>query len=329
MKAACYEQFGAAEDVIHIQDIALGPPAPGEVQVRIHASGVNPSDVKKRAGARGAMSDPRIIPHSDGAGVVMALGDGVDPALDGQRVWLCEAQHGRASGTAAEQINLPAGLVHPLPAGTTFVEGAAIPIPMMTAHRCLTSSQPIEGRTVLVTGAMGRVGRYALQMARILGARVIATAGSDADCAAANRLGAQHTANFRAPDYAQQLRDAAGSEGIALVVDVEFGHNHPDYLDLLQDNAVIASYASGLQPRPEIDFYALMFRNVFLHPILVYSMPQAAKHAAKQAINDMLERRLINHHIGHTVPLDDTARAHQLVESGARGAVIVEMPATT
>ena len=159
MKAVYFERFGSASEVLQVGDKPIDLPASGDLQIAIEASGVNPSDVKKRIGLRGgAMTEPFIIPHSDGAGVVVAVGEGVDPAWMGRRVWVCEAQHDRAHGSAAERVNLPVSMVHPLPDNTSFAEGAAIPIPMMTAHRCLTSAGPVDGCTVLITGAMGRVG---------------------------------------------------------------------------------------------------------------------------------------------------------------------------
>ncbi|MEM7291977.1 MAG: NADPH:quinone reductase [Pseudomonadota bacterium] len=324
MKAAFYEHFGTAADVLVVGDKPIGKPAEGEVQIRMMASGVNPSDVKKRAGARGEMTDAFVIPHSDGAGIVQALGAGVDQGWLNQRVWVCEAQHGRALGAAAEQVNLPIGMIATLPDNTSFAEGAAIPIPMMTAHRCLTSAGEIEGLTVLVTGAMGRVGHYAVQMAREMGARVVATVGSEEDLAEVRALGVTEAVNFRDTDHFEQLLEMIGPSTVDRVVDVEFGANLLSSLPLLKDNAVIASYASGREPMPQIDFYALMFRNIFVHPVLVYSMPAAAKVSAKASINAMLSAEKIVHRINHTLPLDDIARAHELVEAGARGAVIVE-----
>ncbi|MEM7206565.1 MAG: NADPH:quinone reductase [Pseudomonadota bacterium] len=322
--ATYYQTVGDAQAVLKTGEKPLPGPGAGEVQVRMMASGVNPSDVKKRAGARGEISDAFIIPHSDGAGVVDEIGSGVDDAWLGQRVWVCEAQHGRAFGTCAHECVVPVALIHPLPDNTSFVEGAAIPIPMMTAHRCLTSSGDARGKRILVTGASGRVGYYAVQMAREMGAEVVATVGSDAERTDSNNLGASHAFNFRDASHIEAMLDALGAASLDLIVDVEFGENCSRYLPLLKDNAVIASYSSSRAPTLTINFYDLMFRNIFVHPVLVYSMPDQAKTDAKASINDMLERGAIQHRIAHCVGLDRTAHAHELIESGCKGSVIVE-----
>ena len=194
---------------------------------------------------------------------------------------------------------------------------------MMTAHRCLTSAGSIEGLTVLVTGASGRVGHYAVQMARSMGARVVATVGTDDDRADIETLGAEAVYNFRDDSHPQAMLDTLNSAAIDRVVDVEFGHNLARYLPLLKDNAVVASYASAIEPNPQVDFYALMFLTIFIHPVLVYSMPEAAKNAAKECSYELLAGDEIVHRINHTIPLERIADAHRLVESGARGAVIV------
>lgn len=325
MKAAFYESFGDARDVLTVGEKPLTAPAEGELQIELRASGVNPSDVKKRAGARGEMSDEYVIPHSDGAGVVSAVGSGVSGDWIGKRVWICEAQHGRPHGTSAAAANLPESMVHPLPDNTSFAEGAAIPIPMMTAHRCLTSAGPVDGQTVLVTGAAGRVGHYAVQMAKQMGASVVATVGSDEEIGAVQSLGAATAVNFRDADYVVQLTELIGPASVDVVVDVEFGENVADYLSLLRDNGVIASYSSSRNPNPTIAFYDLMFRNIFVHPVLVYSMPNEAKYAAKRDINNMLESGAITHRIAHTLPLDRIVEAHELIENGCKGSVIVDI----
>ncbi|MGL4280395.1 MAG: NADPH:quinone reductase, partial [Albidovulum sp.] len=180
MKAVWYEGFGPAEKVLHHGDLPDPAPGPGEVLVRLHASGINPSDVKLRAGMRAGavMGWPRIVPHSDGAGVIEDVGAGVDPARIGERVWIWNGQWQRPFGTAAEFIALPSEQAVRLPETTSFAEGACFGIPAMTAWFALFADGPIAGKTVLVTGGAGSVGRYACQMARLAGARVIATVSS-------------------------------------------------------------------------------------------------------------------------------------------------------
>ena len=325
VRAAFYERFGAAADVLQLGERFLPSPAQGEVQVKVHASGVNPSDVKKRAGFRGGFEHDFVIPHSDGAGVVMAVGEGVAENRVGQRVWLYEAQYNRTWGAAAEYLNLSSERAALLPDTTSFSEGAAIGIPMMTAHRCLTSNGSVEDKTVLITGGQGRVGYYAVQLAKLFGADVISTVSNEAGVNELLELGADVVVNYKDADYPGEIKEAR-PDGIDLVVDVEFGGNFKTYLPLLKDNSVIASYASSKQPNPELPFYDLMFKNIFLHPILVYSMPEAAKKQAIEAIHSFLEQGKIKHRIAKEFSLEDIARAHETVEnSELRGSVVITL----
>ncbi|RMH49245.1 MAG: NADPH:quinone reductase, partial [Alphaproteobacteria bacterium] len=183
MRAAVYRRTGPAEEVLTVEDLPDPVPGPGEVLVRVHASGVNPADVKRRGGWLGQRMDhPLVIPHADGAGEIIATGPGVDPARRGQRVWLWNAQGGyggpgRAFGTAAELCALPQSQAVPLPAALSFAQGACLGIPAMTAHRAVFADGPVAGRTILVAGAGGAVGHFAVQFAAAAGARVIGTAG--------------------------------------------------------------------------------------------------------------------------------------------------------
>src|SRR5690348_5866957 len=179
MRAAWYERNGAARDVLTVGEMPDPVAGPGEVVVRIHASGVNPSDVKSRQGTRGPMAFPRVIPQSDGAGIIAAVGEGVAASQIGQRVWVYNAQWQRPFGTAAELVALPASMAVPLPEGVGFAEGACLGIPASTAHHAVFADGPVARKTVLVTGAAGGVGHYAIQLARWGGARVLATASSE------------------------------------------------------------------------------------------------------------------------------------------------------
>ena len=323
VRVAFYESFGAAADVLQVAERALEKPARGEVQVQLHASGINPSDIKKRAGLRGDFTHDFVIPHSDGAGIISDVGEGISKDRIGQRVWLYEAQHNRTWGTAAQSINLPTERVAPLPDITSFSEGAAIGIPMMTAHRCLTSYGSIGGKTVLITGGQGRVGYYAVQLAKLFGADVVTTVSNDEGVRELLELGADIAVNYKDSNYPATIQEAR-PEGIDLVVDVEFGGNFKAYLPLLNNNSVIASYASSQEANPELPFYDLMFKNIFLHPILVYSMLEEAKTRAVKDINKVLDRGKIKHRIAKKFGLEEIAQAHQAVEnSELRGSVVV------
>jgi len=227
MRAGWYERGGPAHEVIAVGDLPDPVAGAGEVLVRLHASGINPSDYKRRAGAG---PGPRVVPHSDGAGVVAALGDGVGGLAVGQRVWVFNAQHERNMGTAAELIALPAFLVRPLPDNASFNEGACFGIPAMTGHRAVFMDGPVTGQTVYVPGALSRVGAYCVQFAKWGGARVIAAASSDAKADAARELGADAVVRRDGTDaagLAAQVLDATGGRGVDRVCEIEFGGNMP------------------------------------------------------------------------------------------------------
>jgi NADPH2:quinone reductase len=322
-RTAFYERFGPANEVLRIGSRELPPPGLGEVCVELHASAVNPSDVKKRAGLRAPPLEGFVIPHSDGAGVVVAVGRGVPKSTIGRRVWLREAQHGRVWGTAAEHLNVPVGLTAWLPDAMTFAEGALLGIPLMTAHRSVTLAGARSGKRILVTGAQGRVGYYAVQLAKALDAEVIASVGAEDDAEEIYDLGAELVVSHRDADFPRKILAHAGGEKLDAVVDVEFGHNVERYLPCLADNAVIATYSSSLQPNPSIPFYELMFRNTSVHCVLVYTMPAAAKAAAIATLTPLLERRRLRHRIVWEAPLERIAEAHEAIERGVRGCVVL------
>src|SRR3954453_843646 len=191
MKAAWYETQGAARTVLVVGEMPDPVPGPAQVRIRVAASGINPGDVKKRQDAFGyGMPYPRVIPHSDGAGTIDRVGDGVPASRVGERVWCYGAQSYRPFGTAAEYVVVPAAQAVPLPDGVPFEQGACLGIPGVTAHRCVHAAGPVAGRVVLVQGGAGAVGICAVQLARRAGARVIATVRSSADEAVALRAGA-------------------------------------------------------------------------------------------------------------------------------------------
>lgn len=326
MRAAWYEWFGPAGEVLRVGELPDPEPGPGEVLVRLHASGVNPSDVKLRAGARpgATMEHPRVVPHSDGAGVIEAVGEGVDPARAGERVWVWNGQWRRALGTAAERIALPAEQAVPLPEGTSFAEGACLGIPAMTAWAALFHDGPVEGGTVLVTGGAGTVGRYAVQMARLGGARVITTVSGPAKAAHAGA--ADHVINYREEDVAERVLAITGGRGVDRVVEVEFGGNLDATARVIAEGGTIAAYASGAVKEPVLPFYPLMFRNVRLHMLLVYLLDPAVRRSGEAELVRWLEEGRLSHAVAETFPLAETAAAHRAVEAGDRlGTVVVEM----
>jgi NADPH:quinone reductase-like Zn-dependent oxidoreductase len=324
VRAAFYERYGDAAEVLEVGEIPDLEVGPGEVRVAVAASGVNPSDVKARAGARGAMAFERVVPHSDGAGTVEAVGPGVPADLLGQRVWLWEAQWNRPWGTAAAHTVVPARCLAPLPDAASFEEGACLGIPALTAHRCLFADGPVEGKTVLVGGATGRVGAYAVQLAKHGGATVLATVGSDDKAERAAKLGADHVLDYRSDGLAGQVLDLTAGRGVDRIVDAEFGANLAADTAMLAANGAISTYASAADPKPTCAVYPLMLKNATLRFVLVYDMPEEAKQQAARAVNDLLAAARLQHQIAVTLPLDQIAAAHAAIEGNtAQGCVIV------
>lgn len=316
MKAAFYDRNGPAAEVLQVAELPKPAPGTGEVLVRLRCSGVNPSDVKSRAGLRAKMAWPRVVPQSDGAGIVEAVGDGVDPARIGERVWVWNGQWQRAMGTAAEYIALPAVQAAHLPDNTPFEAGACLGIPAMTAHRCVFADGPVAGQKILVTGGAGAVGHYAIQLARWGGAQVIATASGPEKIAHAKAAGADRVVNYRSEDVAAAVKDFTRGDGVDRIVEVEFGGNLATSLACLKQNGVIATYASSAVMEPKLPFYPMMFQGVTLRMVLVYILPEAARRQAVQDINHALAQGALMHAIAETYPLAQIAAAHQAVESG-------------
>ena len=324
MRAAYYESNGAARAVLQLGDVPTPEPGVGEVRVKLMASGVNPSDVKAREGRTRKIAYPRVIPHSDGAGVIEAVGGGVNKARIGERVWTWNAQWKRAFGTCAEYVVLPEEMAVPLPAHVSFEEGACLGIPAMTAHRCVFADGPVAGQTILVTGGAGAVGHYAIQLARWGGAKVIATVSGADKATHAKAAGADHVVNYKTDDVAQSVKEITKGQGADRVIEVEFGGNLATTLTCLKTNGVIATYASSAVMEPKLPFYPMMFMGLTLRMVLVYILPDAARRQSIQDINQALVQGALVHAIAESYPLERIVAAHQAVESGkAIGNVVV------
>jgi NADPH2:quinone reductase len=326
VKAAFYERFGPASDVLQVGDLDAPKPGAGEVLVRIEASGVNPSDVKLRAGQRPGATMPysRVIPHSDGAGVIEFAGPWADRRRVGQRVWLWNGQWRRAYGTAAEYIAIPAEHAVPLPDATSFEAGACLGIPAMTAWAAVLGDGPVEGKTVLVTGGAGSVGRFAAQIARLAGARVIATVSSEAK--AAHVRHADHVVNYRTTNVVAAVNDITYGAGVDRVVDVDFGVNLPATSELIREGGTIVAYASAGLREPALPFYPLMFRNVTLRMLLVYLLDPEARKRGIAHLTRWLETGALDCAVAATYPLEEIAAAHAAVEAGEKLGTIVVRP---
>ena len=325
MKAVWYEKNGPASEVLVQGEMDRPFPAAGDVLVRLYASGINPSDVKARAGSR-PMAFERVVPHSDGAGVIEAVGFGGNAHLVGKRVFVRNGAWQRANGTAAEYISLPMSMVHLLPDSASFAVGAALGIPALTAACAVLKDGPVDGETVLVHGGGGTVARLAVQIAVDSGARVIATTGDMSKADWISAAGASVVMDYNDPDFVKAANDAAGADSISRIIDAECGKNLASSVEIIAPKGTILGYGSVLQPMPELPFMNMMFKHVTLSTILVYLLDDDEAAAYAAIIFDMLERRLLDVPVEGRFSLDDAAAAHELVEAGQRrGAVVLEI----
>ncbi len=325
MKAIWYEKQGAATQVLQFGETTDPRPGPGEVRVRVAVSGVNPVDVKRRLGGRGEMPAPRVIPHLDGAGVIDSVGAGVAESRLGQRVWVYEAQGDRPFGTAAELVTVPARCAVPLPEAISFDEGACLGVPAMTAYACVFADRDLQGKTMLITGGAGAVGRYAVQFAKLSGAQVIATVSNDEKARLATSAGASEVINYRTEDVAARVQQITDGQGVDRIIEVEFGGNLDVSLQVLKPGGVIATYASQAVPEPKIPFYTLLYKNIVVRHVLVLLLSSKEKEQAVATISRWLEQGVLKHHLGQRFPLEQTAAAHEAVENAALGKVRIEI----
>jgi NADPH:quinone reductase len=324
MRAAWYEKQGPARAVLIVGEMPDPIPASGEVRIRIASSGINPGDVKKRQDSFSVgMPYPRVIPHSDGAGRVDQIGQGVPSEWLGRSVWCYGAQSYRPFGTAAEFTVVPLDRVAPLPQNVSPDQGACLGIPGITAHRAVHIAGDVMGRTVLVQGAGGSVGLCAVQLARRAGAHVIGTVRSSADEEVAKNAGA-HEVLRNDREFRKRIA-AAAPEGIDHVVEVAFGANIQSDIELLKMGGSIATYATDAAT-PAIPFWQMVFKNIRLFFLGSDDFPKEAKTAAAQDLNAALENGWSGFEIAERVPLSEIARAHELVEHPAKRGRIVVAP---
>jgi len=326
MKAVWYERCGPATEVLSFGERPTPSAGPGEVRIRLEASGVNPADVGRRAGNYRGLEFPLIIPNSDGAGIVDQVGSGVTRLKVGQRVWLFNGQrNGRALGTAAEYIALAEQLVTPLPDQLSFAQGATLGIPAMTAWCSLFADGPVPGKTVLVTGGAGAVGHYAVQFAKWGGARVIATVSSAAKAEQARLAGADLAVNYKTEDVVAKALDFTGGRGVDHLVDVDFGGNIATTLKLMAMNSTVAVYATNGNRTPVVPMREVMEKCINLRGLVLFALPWPLLSAAQADITKWLMAGPRLHNIAGQYALSDTAQAHLAVEKGDKlGTVVVD-----
>ena len=324
MKAAWYEKQGPAQEVLTVGEMPDPNPGSGEVRIRIAASGVNPGDVKKRGDTFAlGMPYPRVIPHSDGAGTVDKVGEGVSADWLDKLVWCFGAQSYRPFGTAAEFTVVPVTKIAPLPANVSPEQGACLGIPGITAHRAVNVGGPVSQRTVLVQGAAGAVGMCAVQLARFAGARVIGTIRSSAEEETARNAGADEVV-LNDSEFPARMK-AIAPDGIDHIVEVAFGANIDRDVELLKMGGSIATYATNTTA-PPIPFWQMVFKNIRIFFLGSDDFPAEAKAAGARDINSALEAGWKGFPISERIPLQEIARAHELVEHPVRpGRVVVTL----
>ena len=327
MHAAFYEGTGPASDVLHVGEMATPIPGPGEVRVRVSWSGVNPSDVKARAGLRSkTLPFPRIIPHSDGSGVIDQVGPNVPSTRIGERVWVWNAGWMRPFGTAAQYVVLPSEQAVVLPENTDLAIGACLGIPALTAYRAVTVDGGVADKSVLVAGGAGAVGHYAIQLARIKGARqIIATVSGPEKAILAREAGADLVLNYRTDNLPADIEDATHGQGIDRIVEVDIAANINLDIALLRPDGEVIIYGSG-NSEIGLPFSPAIRKGVHLYFFIVYSLDPDIRRSALADLSLLLAENRLSHNIAARLPLAQIAEAHALVEQGrVSGNVVLEV----
>ena len=317
MKAVWYESIGEAEQVLNYGDLEDPQISDGEVLVKLKTSGVNPSDVKIRAGARGELQFPRIIPHSDGGGIIVEVGEEVSEDRIGERVWIWNGAFGRAFGTCAELIVLPSSQAVAMPENVSFETAACLGIPASTAYYGIFADGPVKDQTILITGGAGAVGYLGIQLAKWSGAHVISTVSGDDKATVAESAGADLVVNYKTDDVIKAVNDFTKGHGVDRILEVEFGGNLSVSEHVIKNNGVIAAYGSVTEANPSVPFYNLMFKSVKLNTYLIYIVADSDRANINQGINAALSDNALTPIIAKSFQLSETVNAHQSVEEGS------------
>lgn len=326
MQAAAYEKTGPAQDVLRIVELETPTPGPGEVRIRLQWSGVNPSDVKSRAGMR-PMAYPRVVPHSDGAGVIDCVGAGVPEARVGEKVWTWNAAWKRPFGTAAEYIVLPENQAVALPANVELAVGACLGIPALTAYHALRVNGGVCGKCVFIPGGAGAVGHYAVQMARLMGAKqVITTVSGPEKGALAKAAGADLVLNYKTENVIEQVRQATSGAGVDRIIEVDFSANIDTDLEILRTDGEMIVYGSSAAEM-RAPFYPLVLKNIDLKFFILYNIDMESRSRAIDHLTAMVRQEQLIHNIATRLPLSRIAEAHDMVQQGrALGNVVLAIP---
>lgn len=326
MKAAFYTELGAADTVLTVGDRPTPEPDVGEVRVRLRTSGVNPSDVKKRSGELGGGREfPLIVPHSDGAGEIETVGEGVSSSRLGERVWIWNGQWQRPFGTAAEYIVVPANQAVKLPNGVGYDAAACFGIPALTAYQAVRLAEAAHGRTILVAGGAGAVGHYAVQIAKARGARVFTTVSSEAKAVLAKTAGADEAINYKSQDVGARINELTNGSGVDAIIELDLAANGHLIPSTLKAHGTVVVYGLSGTDVP-IPARWLLRNTGTLRFFLVYDLAPHDRIAALDGLNQLLEEGRLAHAIASRFPLERIADAHKAVESGAAvGNVVVDI----
>jgi NADPH2:quinone reductase len=325
MRAAWYEKNGAAAEVLNVGEVETPRPGAGEVRVRLATSGVNPSDVKSRAGTARKIAFPRVIPHSDGAGEIEQVGEGVPSSRVGERVWTWNAQWKRPFGTSAEYVVLPSAQAVTLPPHIDFAAGACLGIPALTAWHALALADAGAGSKLLIAGGAGAVAHYAIQFAKARGASVIATVSSPAKAQVARAAGADHTIDYKREDVGERVAALTGKAGVDAVIELDLAANAHLIPTVLRPKGTVVVYGTG-KPEAQIPSSFCLVNSIRLQFMLVYELTVEERARAVDDITAMLKANALIHNVAARLPLADIVAAHRLVEDGkAIGNVVMEL----
>lgn len=327
MRAAYYTKLGSARDVLQTGEIDTPTPGPGDIRVRVHVSGVNPSDWKARLRGRGGVLPfPVIIPHSDGAGIVDAVGEGVEARRVGQRVWVMNAQWKRPFGTAAEYVVLPQKYVVPLADGADFADAACFGIPFLTAQRAITFDGDVRGQTLLIIGGAGAVGHHAIQIAKVKGARVLTTVSSPQKADYVRTAGADEVINYRTEDVVKRIAELTNGRGADRIIELNLSANAPLYDRILAPGGTVIVYGTEALTA-SVPAQAFIARGATLKWFIVYDLADADRDAGIADLNRLLSNGTLQTTIAERFQLDDMVSAHEMVEAARHiGNVVIDIP---
>jgi len=323
MRAWWFEKPGPAKEVLQFGELPDPEAGPGEVRVRVAYSAINPTDCKRRNSVGPSVGRDigrfdRVTPHNDGSGVIDAVGEGVDPSRVGERVWLFGPQADspdKSYGTCAEYCVLASRKAIKLPDNTSLAEGACLGVPSVTAHVSLFPDGPVTGETVYVSGASGRVGKYAVQLAKLSGATVIGCVGSADKAKDVAALGCDHVLNYKTDDLPKEVKALTGGEGVDRIIEVDFGTNIDLHRDLIKCNGTVSTYGSPGVHESVFKFYPNKFMNIVYRMVTVFRMPTEALDLAFKEITEHMEAGKLSHHVGVTYPFKDVPQAHVDLET--------------